>query len=325
MLRIGTNLNSVARYLWHRFIYLLVSLVAASGIIFILIDILPGSPGEIILGTQANKSSVDELNKKLGLNHPLYIQYFHWLAGLVTLHPGNSYISSQPIGAEIASAASVTFPLIGLAMAVSLLIALLMGVAGGISYRGKLGTFILGISQAGISVPSFVAAMLLMVIVGIKLHFLPTTGFNGWSSSVSGSLKSLILPALALAIAEGCFLSRYVRSSLIDVLNSTYYKTALAKGLTPAKALWRHGRRNVAVEVLTVSGMQLIALIVGAVIVESVFSLPGLGTLLVTSINNRDLSTLRDICMILSGIVLMMNFLIDIAYHLIDPRAFKNV
>jgi len=315
----------VVRYLSHRLVYLIASLVVASGIIFILIDILPGSPGEVILGTQADKSSVDALNKKLGLNHPLYVQYLHWVTGLITMHPGNSYISSQPIGGEIAAASSVTFPLIGLAMIISLVIALLIGVAGGISYQGKLGTFILGVSQVGISVPSFVAAMLLMVIVGVKLHFLPTTGFSGWSESISGSLKSLIMPALALAIAEGCFLSRYIRSSLIDVLNSPYYRTALAKGLTPAKALWRHGRRNVAVEVLTVSGMQLIALIVGAVIVESVFSLPGLGSLLVTSISNRDLSTLRDICMILSGVVLIVNFLIDIAYHVIDPRAFKNV
>ena len=312
------------RYLCHRLVYLTVSLVIASCIIFALIDILPGSPAEVILGTQATKSSVAVLNRHLGLDSSLYSQYLHWISGLTTLHLGNSYISGQPIAGEIASAAEVTFPLIGLAILLSLLIATILGVTGGISYRRKLGTIILGISQIGISFPSFVAAMLLIIIVGVKFQLLPTTGFSGWSQSILGSFKSLVLPALALSIAEGCFLSRYIRSTLIDVLNSNYYRTALAKGLTPVKALWRHGRRNIAVEVLTVSGMQIIALIVGAVIVESVFSLPGLGTLLITSIGNRDLSVIRDICFILSGFVLVMNLIVDIAYHIIDPRAFND-
>lgn len=286
---------------------------------------MPGSPAEVILGTQADRASLAALNKKLGFDHPFYWQYWHWITGLLTLHLGNSYISGQSLGAEIASSAAVTFPLVAMSMLFAFVIAVVLAVLGGLSYRNKFGTLILALSQIGVSVPGFVAGMLLIVLLGVKLELLPTTGFPGWSSSVSGSLESLIMPSLSLAIAEGCFLSRYIRTAFIEVLNSNYYRTALAKGLTPARALWRHGRRNITVEVLTVFGIQVIALIVGAVIVESVFSLPGMGTLLITSINNRDLLLLRDICLILIGIVLVINYLIDIVYHIIDPRGFDYV
>lgn len=310
------------RYLYRHFAYLLISFILSSVIIFVLVDMLPGSPAEVILGTQASKASLAALNAKLGFDHPPYWQYWHWITGLFTLHWGNSYVSGQSLGSEIASSAAVTFPLVAMAMLFAFVIASILAVAGGLSHRTKLGTALLAVSQIGISVPSFVAAMFLIVLIALKLNLLPATGFPGWSSSVGGSLKSLILPSLSLAIAEGCFLSRYIRTALIDVLNSNYYRSALAKGLTPPGALWRHGRRNIAVEVLTVFGMQVIALIVGAVIVESVFSLPGMGTLLITAINNRDLSLLRDICLMLVGIVLAMNFLVDLAYHAIDPRVF---
>jgi peptide/nickel transport system permease protein len=195
-----------------------------------------------------------------------------------------------------------------------------LGVLAAVRHRKVSGAVLSTLSQLGIAVPNFVAGILLLTIVTVRLHWLSSASFNGWSAGVGQALESLLLPSIALGLAEGAILSRYVRSSVIEVLKSDYLRTARAKGLLPRQALVRHGLRNAAVPVVTVLGLEFAGLLVGAVVVENVFTLPGLGTMLVEAIDNRDLLVVQDIVMLIAGTVLVVNLLVDVSYRLLDPR-----
>lgn len=310
----------MTRYLIRRLVTLLATLVAASVVVFCLLAILPGKPAQVILGTQATPQSVAQLTQQLGLDHPLWRQYVDWVHGLVTLRLGNSYISQLPIGHQISQSLEVTAPLILLGLVVGVLIAVPFGVAAALLHRRAAGAAIASTSQIGIAIPNFIAGLLLILVFAVKLGWLPASGFTPWSSDVWQAFKSLILPALALGVVEGALLSRYVRSSVLDVLRSDYLRTARAKGLTRRQALVRHGFRNGAIPVLTVLGLEIPSLIVGAVVVESVFTLPGVGTLLLQAVANRDLIVVEDVVMLVAITVLVVNFLVDVSYRVLDPR-----
>jgi peptide/nickel transport system permease protein len=311
---------SLARFLLRRVIVLIVTAAVASLAVFGLLAVLPGSPAQVILGTSATPASVRALTAQLGLNQPLWRQYLHWGGGLLSARLGNSYISQQPIGPEIWQAVTVTGPLLLLGLAVGLLVGLSLGVLSARHHRGGLGALLSTVSQLGIAVPNYVAGILLLTVVTVKLHWLPNSAWNGWPAGVGPALESLLLPCIALGLAEGAVLSRYVRASVVEVLHSDYLRTARAKGLRPGQALVRHGLRNAALPVVTVLGLQIAGLLVGAIIVENVFTLPGLGTMLVQGINNRDLIVVQDIVMLIVATVLVLNLLVDVCYRLLDPR-----
>lgn len=295
------------------------TLAVASVVVFLVLAVLPGKPAEVILGTQATPAAVRQLTEKLGLDKPLWHQYIDWIGGILSGHLGTSYISGQPIASELGSALQVTGPLVGLGVVVGLGIAVPMGVLSAVRSRRASGVVVSVLNQIGIAVPSFVLGILLIIVAGVELHLLPTGGFTGWSNP-GAALRSLVLPAIALGVVEGAIVGRYVRSAVLDVLTSDYLRTARAKGLTPAKALIRHGLRNISVPVLTVLGLELAGLIVGAVVIENVFTLPGMGTLLLQSVDNRDLIVVEDIVLLVATAVLVVNFLVDIVYHVLDPR-----
>jgi peptide/nickel transport system permease protein len=308
-----------ARFLLRRLAVLVVTVVVASVAVFSVLGVLPGSPAQVILGTSATPESVRQLTAQLGLNQPLWHQYLHWAGGLLSARLGNSYISQQPIGPQIGQTLSVTGPLVLLGLAVGLVVGLTLGVLAARFHRGVPGTVLSAVSQLGIAVPNYAAGILLLTIVVVKLHWLRNSAFNGWSAP-GQALESLLLPCIALGLAEGALLSRYVRSSVVEVLRSDYLRTARAKGLRPGQALIRHGLRNAAVPVVTVLGLEIAGLLVGAIIVENVFTLPGLGTMLVQAIGNRDLVVVQDVVMLIVTTVLMVNLLVDISYRLLDPR-----
>jgi peptide/nickel transport system permease protein len=312
--------RELARFLLRRLVVLAVTLAVASVAVFCLLAVLPGSPALAILGTTATPASVKQLTAQLGLDQPLWHQYLHWAGSLLSGHLGTSYISQQPIGPEIGQTLAVTGPLVLLGLAVALVIGLALGLLAARYHRGLAGPALSVIGQLGIAVPNYVAGILLLTIVTVKLHWLPNSAFNGWAAGPGQALESLLLPCIALGLAEGAVLSRYVRSAVIDTLRSDYLRTARAKGLRPGQALVRHGLRNAAVPVVTVLGLQFTGLLVGAIIVENVFTLPGLGTMLVEAINNRDLIVVQDIVMLLVAAVLVVNLLVDISYRLLDPR-----
>lgn len=310
----------MTRYLTRRLLTLVVTLVAASLVVFSLLAILPGKPAQVILGTQATPEAVAALTKQLGLDHPLWRQYVDWMHGLVTLHLGRSYISQLPIGNQIWQALGVTVPLIGFGLLVGIVIAVPFGVAAALLRRNAAGAAVASASQVGIAVPNFIAGLLLILVFGVRLQWLPASGFVAWSSDVWLAFKSLVLPAIALGAVEGALLSRYVRSTVLDVLRSDYLRTARAKGLSRRRALVRHGFRNGAIPVLTVLGLEIPSLIIGAVVVENVFTLPGVGTLLLQAVSNRDLLVVQDVVMLVAVTVLVVNFLVDASYRLLDPR-----
>jgi peptide/nickel transport system permease protein len=310
----------VTRYLARRLATLVATLVAASVAVFCLLAILPGKPAQVILGTQATPQSVAQLTKQLGLDEPLSQQYLDWVHGLVTGRFGNSYISQLPIGHQIGQALAVTGPLVLLGLLVGVLVAVPLGVAAALFRRNAAGPAITAGSQIGIAVPNFIAGLLLIYVFSVKLGWLPASGFVTWSQDPWQAFKSLVLPGIALGVVEGAVLSRYVRSAVLDVLRSDYLRTARAKGLTRRQALVRHGFRNGSIPVLTVVGLELPSLIVGAVVIENVFTLPGVGTLLLQAVDNRDLIVVQDVVMLVALTVLLVNFLVDVSYRLLDPR-----
>ena len=304
----------------RRLVIVAASLLAASLLVFSILAVLPGSPAQVILGTQATPQAVAQLTQQLGLDKPLPRQYLDWAGGLVAGHLGNSYISSLPISGELGPALAVTGPLIVAAIIIGIVIALPLGMASAVRSGKPSGTAITIGGQLGIAIPTFVGALLLTKVFALMTHLLPATGFPGWQASVTGSLRSLVLPSAALGVAEGAILLRFVRASVLEVLRSDYYRTARAKGLRPMKALRRHGTRNILIPLITVLGLEAGGLIVGAIVVENVFVLPGVGSLLLYSVSDRDLLVVQDIVMLAVTVVLVLNFLVDVSYRFLDPR-----
>ena len=307
------------RFAAKRFAIVVLSLLGATLIVFAVLSVLPGSPAQVILGTQATPAAVKALTQQLGLDKPLWQQYLEWIQGLVTGHLGTSYISQQPIGGQIGAALRITVPLILFGMVVGLAIAFPVGIVGALRHDRRSGAVIGALSQVGIAIPTFVGGILLIIIFAVKTHLMPASGFPGWDSPAQ-AIRSLVLPAVTLGLVEGAIVSRYIRGSVLDVLQSDYLRTARAKGLTPGQALRRHGLRNALIPIVTVVGLELTGLIVGAIVVENVFTLPGVGVLLLQAVDNRDLLVVRDIVMLVAAAVLVINVLVDLSYRLLDPR-----
>jgi len=309
----------VVRILRRATIFVL-SLIISSMLVFAFMAVLPGDPARIALGVDASEESVQALREQFGLNQSLLTQYLDWVRGLLTLRPGTSYISQVSIGPQIADRLEVTLVLVIAAMIVALVLALPLGVLMAVRQRNLSGLLLSGLSQVGVAVPAFIAGMLLIIVFAVRLGWLPPNGWTPPAEDPAMFLKQLLLPALSLGLVQCAVLTRYVRSAVLDVLREDYLRTARSKGLRPGQVLLRHGLRNAAVPVVTVLGLQLATLLIGTVVVERVFVIPGLGSLLLDSVSSRDLVIVRDVVMILVVAILFVNFLVDLVYLLIDPR-----
>ncbi|MGW7685560.1 ABC transporter permease [Kribbella sp. NPDC054772] len=298
----------------------LVSLVVSSVLVFAFMAVLPGDPARVALGVNASDAAVAELRQQFGLDRPLPTQYFDWLGGLLHGDLGTSYISKVAIGPQVFDRLQVTLWLVVAGMIVALLVAVPAGTVMAARHRKVSGLALSAVSQLGVAVPAFLAGILLIVVFAVKLGWLPANGWTPPAQDPAMFLKQLILPALSLGLVQGAVLTRYVRSAVLDVLREDYLRTARAKGLRPFQALWKHGLRNAAVPVVTVLGLQLATLLIGAVVVERVFVIPGLGSLLLDGVSNRDLLLVQDVVMILVIAVLLVNFLVDLLYAALDPR-----
>ena len=299
---------------------LLLSLAAASLLIFLVVQVLPGDPAQVVLGVNATPEALAHLRHDMGLDLPAWQRYLGWIGGILHGDFGTSQVSGAPVADLIQQKLSVSVPLALLGMAVSVLISVPLGVIAGVRYRRLSGAVISALSLGGIAIPAFWAALLLITVFAIRLHVVPAGGFVAWSDDPIRAFKSLLLPAISLGLVQGAILTRYIRSAIVDVLREDYIRTARAKGLTRRQALRRHGFRNAAIPVVTVLGLQLTSLLVGAVVIENVFYLPGLGRMLLQAIGNRDLVVIQATVMLLTGVVLVVNFLVDVSYRLIDPR-----
>jgi peptide/nickel transport system permease protein len=314
------ELHCVTLLLARRLVTLLLSLLGASIVVFAVVNVLPGDTATVILGTSATPEAVQTLRQQLGLDQPGWVRYLAWLTGMLHGDFGVSLLSQTEVGPLILQKLAVSGPLALAAALVALVIALPLGVLAGVRYRQPSGALISGLSLVGIAIPAFWAGLLLVTVFAIELRLFPAGGFVDWTQHPSSAVRSLVLPALALGLVQAAILTRYVRSAIIDVQGEEFIRTARAKGLTRWQALTRHGFRNAAIPVVTILGIQLTALLVGAIVIENVFVLPGLGRLLLQSVGNRDLIVVQDLVMLITAVVLVVNFAVDVSYRLLDPR-----
>jgi peptide/nickel transport system permease protein len=306
--------------LGHRFGILVLSLFASSLVVFGFMQVLPGNPARVALGVNASDAAVAQMTAEYGLDRPLVVQYLDWVVGMLTLDPGIEYVSKAPIGPQIADRLGVTLWLVLAAMILAFVVAVPMGTWMAVRHRELDGVALSGVSQVGVAIPAFLAGIILISVFAVRLGWVPSGGWVPPAEDPVEFLRRLVLPAVALALVQGSVLARYVRSAVLDVLREDYLRTARAKGLRPMEALWKHGLRNAAVPVVTVLGLQLATLLVGAVVIERVFVIPGLGSLLIDSVAGRELLTVQTVVMVLVVAVLVINFVVDALYLAIDPR-----
>lgn len=299
---------------------LLASLAVASVVVFGFMQVLPGDPARVALGVNASDAAVAALRHEFGLDRPLLTQYLSWAGGLVRGDLGLSYISRAPIGPQLADRFQVTLWLVAVGTLVAQLGAVPIGTIMAVRHRHPSGLVLSALSQVGVAIPAFLAGIMLITVFAVQLRWLPANGWTAPRDDPARFLSQLVLPVLSLGLVQGAVLTRYVRSAVLDVLREDFLRTARSKGLTPGRALIRHGLRNAAVPVVTVLGLQLSTLLIGAVVVERVFVIPGLGSLLLDAVSVRDLLVVQDVVMLLVASVLLVTFLVDLLYLAIDPR-----
>ncbi len=314
----------ISYFLLRRLASFIVTLLAASALVFVVLDVLPGNAAEVMLGESATPEAVRALSVKLGLDRPAALRYAAWLQGLLRGELGTSIAYDTPIAELIIERLAVTVPLAALAMALTTLLALAAGVYAAARHN-KLGDVgVMLASQLGIAIPNFWFAILLILVFSVQLGWFSAGGFAGWTEADGGGLgpglHSLVLPAIALALVQAAILARITRSAVLDVLREDWVRTARAKGVSQRAVLWRHVLRNAAVPVLTVMGLQFANLLTGTIVIENVFALPGLGRLVFQAIANRDLGVVQNIVMLLAATVILINFVVDVVVAVIDPR-----
>lgn len=304
----------------HRFAILLASLAVSSLVVFAFMQVLPGNPARVALGINASEAAIARMTTDYGLDRPLPVQYLDWVGGMLSLDPGIEYVSEAAIGPQIADRLQVTLWLVAVAMVLAVAVAVPVGTWMAVRHRHADGVALSALSQVGVAVPAFLAGIVLISIFAVRLGWVPSGGWVAPAQDPVEFVRRLALPTVSLALVQGSVLARYVRSAVLEVLREDYLRTARAKGLRPVPALLRHGLRNAAVPVVTVLGLQLATLLIGAVVVEQVFVIPGLGTLLLDSVAERELLTVQTVVMVLVVAVLVVNFVVDALYLVIDPR-----
>ncbi len=308
------------RYALKRLISLALSLVVASMVVFAMLEVIPGDPAAFMLGINASPETVAALRAELGLDIGGIERYLAWVTGLVQGDFGISYTYRTPVAGMIADRITVSLPLALYALALSTAIAFPTGIYAA-THRGRApDTAIMGLTQLGIAIPNFWFGMLLALFFAVTLRWFSAGGFPGWDAGLFPALKALTLPAIALALPQASILARVMRSALIDTLHEDFMRTARARGLTRGQALWRHALKNAMIPVLTILGLQFSFLLAGAIIIENLFYLPGLGRLIFQAITQRDLIVVESVVMLLVFAVILVTFLTDLAHAAVDPR-----
>lgn len=314
----------MTRFLIGRFILLLIGLVVASLLIFLALRVLPGDLAQVIGGTDATPAQVERIRESLGLNASPATQYFSWMAGLARGDLGHSLLTGTPVADDLARRFQVTLPLTVLSLVIAIVIALPLGTYAAIRHDRPAGVLVGFGSQTLAAVPALWAGLLLILLFGRGvglIGILPTSGFPraGWTDP-GAALAALILPALTIGLIEGAVLLRFVRSAALEALDQDYVRAGAARGLTRPQALVRHGLPNVGLSVVSVSGLIFAGLITGAVLIEALFNLPGVGRMLVDDVGSRDIAKVQSEVLFLTAVVLVIGAIVDVAHRLIDPR-----
>lgn len=304
----------------RRVLIVAATLLLSSALIFAVVQVAPGDPARFMLGLQADEQSVAAVRHELGLDGSALHRYAAWIGGVASGDFGGSYTYRVPVGGLIAERLQVSLPLAAYALLLTVLIAFPAGIIGA-AYRGRMADTVVSTgTQLGVAIPNFWLGILLIFVFAISLRWVSAGGFPGWDAGVLEALKALTLPAIALALPQAAILARVLRASLIETLQEDFVRTARAKGLTRGAALRRHALPNALLPVLTVVGMQFSFLLAGGIIIENVFFLPGLGRLVFQAIVQRDLMVVQSVVLLLVFAVVIVSFLVDLAYAWVDPR-----
>ncbi len=309
------------RYALTRLALLVLGLFVASALIFVTLRVLPGDVAQLIAGVNSTPEQIAAIREGLGLDRPLLQQYGEWIAGVVIGDLGRSQLTGSSVAAELAQKAEVTVPLGILSLLIALLVAVPFGVLAAVRHRRADGIAVSIGAQALAAVPVVWAGMMLVIVFAVGLGWLPAQGFprGGWSDPAA-ALRAITLPAITIGVVEGAVLLRFVRSATLQAMGQDFVRTAAAKGLTRTRALLQHGLPSVGLSIVTVLGLQVAGIMVGAVVIEQLFSLPGIGRMLVEDTGNRDLVKVQGELLVLTGLVLLIGFLVDLLHRVLDPR-----
>ncbi|WP_099354030.1 ABC transporter permease [Fredinandcohnia onubensis] len=312
------------KYIVQRLFSLLPILLVVAIVVFFLAHLTPGDPVTVLLGDEASEETKAELRKELGFDLPLYTQFFLWFKGVIIGDLGDSYFLKMPVTQAFFEYLGPTLSLAIISQIIAIIVALVLGVFA----AKKRGTFmdqaVMGISLFGISVPSFLVGLFLILIFSVQLQWLPVAGYRPLSDGFWEHLRYLILPAIALGMMQAALIARMTRSSMLDVMKTNYIKTAKSKGLHPNKITFKHALRSAFIPILTVIGESFGTLITGAAVVETVFNIPGIGQLIVNSIERRDFPVIQGTVLMITVTYVLLNLVIDLLYGVVDPRVRLN-
>lgn len=306
-------------YTLRRLLALLATLVAASLVVFLVLEVLPGDPALVIAGMEASPETVEVLRQKLGLDRPAPLRYLAWVGGLLTGDFGVSHAYDVPVLGLVAERLPITLPLAVLAVMIAIAVALPLGLFAATRHNRSGDYAVMAATQVGVAVPDFWLGILLVLVFSVTLGWFSAGGFPGWADPLV-ALKALLLPALALGLGQASILARVTRSAALDTLREDYVRTARAKGLSERRVIWGHVLRNALIPITTIIGLQVAFLIAGTIVIENVFFLPGLGQLMIGAIANRDLVVIKDLVILLTAAVVTVNLAVDLLHAAIDPR-----
>lgn len=315
----------MGKYALRLFGQAIVAWLLASIGVFFLLRVLPGDAASVALGVNATPDALAAWRVRTGTDRPLMVQYWTWLLGLLRLDFGTSFVTGRSITPLVLDRIQVTLILVVLGLLLALIIAIPLGALAAMQRRNAIGGLISGASQVGVAVPAFLLGLLLVALFSVRLGWLPTGGWMPPAFNFAEFLRRVTLPVLTLGLIQAAILTRYVRSAVVEMLSQDYMRTALSVGFTRWRAFWVHGLRNVAIPIITISGVQFAALLVGAVVVERVFVIPGIGSMLIDAVANRDLQTVQGIVMLVVAVIIVANLITDLAYLAIDPRVRDGV
>lgn len=288
--------------------------------IFMLVHITPGDPASVMLGVDATKEQLEELRQEMGLDLPIYQQYFNWIAGVSQGDFGTSYFMKEPVTQSIAEHLGPTLSLAIIAQTITILIAVPLGIAAA-NRRGTIADqSIMGVSLLGMSIPSFLLGLFLILLIGVKLGWLPVAGYQPLSAGLWNHIKYLIMPAISLGAIQAALVARMTRTSMLEVLNTNFIKTAQAKGVKKRAIVYKHALRNAFLPILTVIGQTFGILVAGAVVTETIFNIPGIGQLIINSVERRDYSVIQGVVLFVTLSYVLINLVIDLLYGFVDPR-----
>jgi len=310
----------MTRYIARRLILLLPVLLIVGFIVFVLVHLTPGDPAVVILGQDATEEQIERLREQLGLNDPLYIQFINWFGGVLRLDFGDSIFLDRPVTQALLDRAQPTLLLTFYAMTIQIVFGITLGVISAVKHHTFIDRALMVIAISGAAIPNFFLGIMLILFFAVRLGWMPSGGFTSITDDPVAHFKAMILPAFALGFSSAGLLARLVRSSMLDVMREDYIRTALAKGLPERVTVMRHALRNALIPAITVVGFSLGALLGGAVVTETVFTIPGMGRLVVQSVARRDYPVIQGAVMLIATFYVLANLMVDVLYVYIDPR-----